>query len=378
MSCCRVNLILTPEGRDWLFEDRSMKGQHSYRAAIFRRLAGAIAASAAIAAVVFLPARTLPPRAAESGAGSAVFTAEPITPIEVPSGLDPAKVALGKRLFGDVRLSHGDQIACLTCHPLNQGGTDHSVLRASPADGAPLDYNIPTIFNAVLNFRFNWRGQFRTIEEQNEFVLLNPRLMNTSWEEILSRLNADSVYRESFAAIDGRPVERASVLDALASYERSLVTPDAPFDRYLRGDKTAITQAEEEGYRLFKSLGCISCHQGDNVGGNLFERFGIFEEPYPPGASLRSIDLGRFSITGKERDRYVYRVPSLRNIAQTGPYFHDGSAPTLKIAVRVMAQKQLGRTLEGGEVDLLVGFLKTLTGTYLGHSLTGSVMDHAE
>jgi cytochrome c peroxidase len=356
-----------------------MRGHHSYSAAIFRRLAGAISAGAALAAVVFLPAWTLPPNAAKSDAGGAVFAAEPITPIEAPSGLDPAKMALGKRLFGDARLSHGDRVACLTCHPLDQGGTDHSVLRASPADGAPLDYNIPGIFNAVLNFRFNWRGQFRTIEEQNEFVLMNPRLMmNASWEEIRSRLHADSVYRDSFAAIYGAPVERAFVLDALASYERSLVTPDAPFDLYLHGDKTAITQTEEEGYRLFKSLGCVSCHQGANVGGNLFERFGVFEEPYPPGASLRSVDLGRFSITGKERDRYVFRVPSLRNIAQTGPYFHDGSAPTLKMAVRVMAQKQLGRTLKGGEANLLVGFLKTLTGEYLGHSLNGSIVEHAE
>jgi cytochrome c peroxidase len=362
-----------------VIEDRSMKGHHSYGAALFRRLASAISASAALAAVVFLPARALPPNAAESAAGPAAFTAEPITPIEAPSGLDPAKVALGKRLFGDVRLSHGDQVACLTCHPLNQGGTDHSVLRASPADGAPLDYNIPGIFNAVLNFRFNWTGSFRTVEEQNEFVLLNPRLMmNASWEEILSRLRADSVYRESFAATYGGPVEHSFVLDALASYERSLVTPDAPFDRYLRGDTTAITRTEEEGYRLFKSLGCVSCHQGGNVGGNLFEPFGVFEEPYPPGVSVRSADLGRFSITGTERDRYVFRVPSLRNIAQTAPYFHDGSAPTLEMAVRVMAQKQLGRRLKGGEVDLLVGFLKTLTGTYLGHSLIDSVVDHAE
>ena len=360
-------------------EDRCMRGHHSYCAAIFRRLAGAIAASAVLAALVVLPARTLPPSAAESGAGSAVFTAEPITPIEAPSGLDPAKVALGERLFGDVRLSHGDQIACLTCHPLNQGGTDHNALRASPADGVPLDYNIPGIFNAVLNFRFNWRGQFRFIEEQNEFVLLNPSLMmNVSWEELLGRLRADPVYGESFAATYGRPVERALVLDALASYERSLVTPNAPFDLYLRGDRTAITPAEEEGYRLFKSLGCVSCHQGGNVGGNLFEPFGVFEEPYPPGASVRSVDLGRFSITGKERDRYAFRVPSLRNIAQTAPYFHDGSAPSLRMAVRVMAQKQLGRRLKGDEVDLLVGFLKTLTGEYLGHSLTGSIVDHAE
>jgi cytochrome c peroxidase len=168
------------------------------------------------------------------------------------------------------------------------------------------------------------------------------------------------------------------VLDALASYEKSLVTPDAPFDRYLRGDKTAITPAEEEGYRLFKSLGCVSCHQGENVGGNLFERFGVFEAPYTAGVPLRPADFGRFTITEKETDRYVFRVPSLRNVAQTGPYFHDGSAPTLEIAASIMGRKQLGRMLTAAEVKLLIGFLKTLTGKYRGRSLAASVATHAE
>jgi cytochrome c peroxidase len=228
-----------------------------------------------------------------------------------------------------------------------------------------LDRNTPTIFNAVLNFRFSWSGQFYDLTEQNRFVLQSPKLMNTNWTQLIGKLQADSEYRAGFDKAYGGPLDALQVLDALASYERSLVTPNARFDRYLRGERDAITPEEKEGYRLFNAVGCVTCHQGINVGGNLFEQFGIFEAPSVSDAPTRPTDLGRFAVTGRERDRFVFRVPSLRNIALTAPYFHDGSAATLGAAVNVMARKQLGRTLEGGEVDLLVGFLKTLTGEYL-------------
>jgi cytochrome c peroxidase len=232
-----------------------------------------------------------------------------------------------------------------------------------------LDHNTPTIFNAVLNFRFNWYGQFRDLAEQNSFVLQSPKLMNTNWTELIGKLRADSEYSTAFGKAYGGPLDAVQVLDALASYERSLVTPNARFDRYLRGERDAITPEEKEGYRLFKSFGCVACHQGINVGGNLFERFGVFEAPASSDGPNRPADLGRFAVTGQERDRFVFRVPSLRNIALTAPYFHDGNAATLAAAVNVMARKQLGRTLEGTEVDLLVGFLKTLSGEYLGRPL---------
>jgi cytochrome c peroxidase len=194
-------------------------------------------------------------------------------------------------------------------------------------------------------------------------------LTNTNWSELLGKLRADSEYRAAFDKAYGGPFSSAQVLDALTSYERSLVTPNARFDRYLRGERDAITPEEERGYHLFKAFGCVACHQGKNVGGNLFERFGIFEASSLSNDPNRSADLGRFAITGEERDRFVFRVPSLRNVALTAPYFHDGRAATLEAAVTLMARKQLGRTLEDPEVDLLVGFLKTLTGEYLGRPL---------
>ena len=237
------------------------------------------------------------------------------------------------------------------------------------ADGELLNFNAPTIFNLALNFRLNWRGNFRTLEEQNEAVLLNPDLMNTTWEELLPKLRADEAYEEAFAKVYGSEPAPAHVLDALAAFQRSLVTPDARFDRFLRGERDAITPQEERGYQLFKDYGCVACHQGVNVGGNLFQRFGIFHDPFAH-LPVRTADLGRFTLTGKADDRFVFRVPSLRNVAVTAPYFHDGRARTLEQAIEEMARSQLGRVLTGQEIGLIAGFLRTLTGEYRGRPLS--------
>lgn len=323
--------------------------------------------------ILLATALTMPvathPNAHEERTALLQYAVEPISPIEPPTGLDLAKVRLGERLFADVRVSHEERVACITCHRLDNGGADHRDFSPSPETGGILDRNTPTIFNAVLNFRFNWSGQFYDLTEQNRFVLQSPKLMNTNWTELIGKLQADSEYRAAFDKAYGRPLDAPQVLDAVASYERSLVTPNARFDRYLRGERDVITPEEKEGYRLFKAFGCVTCHQGMNVGGNLFEQFGIFEAPPMSDGANRPSDLGRFAVTGRERDRFVFRVPSLRNIALTAPYFHDGSAATLGAAVNVMARKQLGRTLEPAEVGLIVGFLETLTGEYLGRPL---------
>ncbi len=290
------------------------------------------------------------------------LTGEPIAPIPPPAGLDPAKVRLGERLFTDPRLSRRGETSCATCHAPDAGGAGLVPLVVSPESGRLLAFNTPTIFNVALNSRLNWRGQFRTLDEQNEFILLAPDLMNMTWADLLARLRADANYRAAFNAAYGGPIDRAQVLDALAAYERSMLTPGGRFDRYLTGDKTAITPLEEEGYRLFKGLGCVACHQGMNAGGNLFQKFGVFEPAFADGAANRPADLGRFELTGRERDRHVFRVPSLRNVALTAPYFHDGGTPTLEAAVVAMARKQLGRDLGEPEVTRIVAFLDTLTG----------------
>ncbi|MEI8701019.1 MULTISPECIES: cytochrome-c peroxidase [unclassified Mesorhizobium] len=284
---------------------------------------------------------------------------------------DQAKVALGESLFNDVRLSHDDVIACSGCHRLDLSGDDGRA-RSTAADGEPLDFNTPTVFNATLDFRLNWRGNFRTLEEQNEAALLDDRLMNTSWEELLPKLRSDPDYSQRFADVYGAAPGQAEVLDALAIFQRSLITPNARFDRYLKGERGAITADEEHGYQLFKAYGCIACHQGANVGGNLFQKFGIFQDPFAGQKTLSQADLGRFAITGAESDRHVFRVPSLRNVAVTAPYFHDGRTASLGQAVRIMARNQLGREIDQRDADLIVEFLGTLTGEYRGQPLTSA------
>ena len=234
----------------------------------------------------------------------------------------PAKLRLGERLFRDVRLSRDNKLACASCHKLDQGGDDGQA-RSIGADGRPLDFNTPTVLNAASSFKLNWRGNFRTLEEQAELVLLDPRLMGTSWAALLSKLREDQTYRDAFASVYGhrRSGRSCSMRWPPSSVPWSL--PRAPFDRYLRGESDAIGPEEKRGYELFKSHGCVACHQGVNVGGNLFQRFGIFDNPVVGGPATEA-DLGRFALTGKAEDRSVFRVPSLRNVAETAPYFHDG------------------------------------------------------
>jgi cytochrome c peroxidase len=271
---------------------------------------------------------------------------EPITPIPPPPKSDPLKLALGERLFGDPRLSHDGTLACSSCHDIYSNGADNGQ-RKSARDGSKLTFNIPTVFNAALSFRLNWEGNVRTLEAQAQSALENSTNMGTSVAEVLGKLRADHNLTRQFSEAYGHGPDRASLLDALATYERSLLTPGSRFDIWLGGDATALSAEEQNGYRLFKSLGCVSCHQGVNVGGNLFERQGIFRPLASPNPE-------------------IVRVPSLRNVATTAPYFHDGSAPTLGEAVRKMSAAQLDQTLSDQQVDAIVAFLRTLTGTYRG------------
>jgi cytochrome c peroxidase len=275
---------------------------------------------------------------------------EPITPIPQPPAADPLRLALGEHLFADHRLSHDGTLACSSCHDLHTNGADKD-LRMTARDGSKMPFATPTVFNAALNFRLNWEGNFRTLEDQAESSLDNPANMATSVDEVLAKLNADPATVSQFRDAYGHAPDRTSLLDAIATFERSLLTPDSRFDRWLQGDTAALTGEELTGYNLFKSLGCVSCHQGVNVGGNLYERHGIFH----PLASSQPEML---------------RVPSLRNVATTAPYFHDGSAPTLVDAVGKMARAQLDRSLSDQQITAIVAFLNTLTGTFRGVPVT--------
>jgi cytochrome c peroxidase len=302
---------------------------------------------------------------------------EPITPVPLSLALDPQRVALGERLFDDVRLSHDNTFACTMCHPLQRGGMDGQP-RAITANGSLHPRNTPTIFNVGLNAAFNWDGIANTLEAHAEIVLLHPRLMNTTWPELLAKLQADADYVTRFNTAYAAGLTPANVLDALASFERSLLTPNARFDRYLRGEQHALKAPEQQGYRLFKSYGCVACHQGVNIGGNMYQKFGVFEETVGVGSPAAGADLGRYFVTNAPRDRAVFRVPSLRNVAVTAPYFHDGREPTLEAAVETMARVQLGRTITPEEIGLIVQFLQTLTGEYHGRPVATSVPEHSD
>jgi cytochrome c peroxidase len=186
--------------------------------------------------------------------------------------------------------------------------------------------------------------------------------MASSWPEVLAKLRTDPKLARRFEQSYGAGPTAASIRDAIASYERSLITPGGPLDRYLCGDDAALTPEQARDYALFKELGCASCHQGRNVGGNMYQRFGFMEDYFAGRTGLSSADLGRFNLTGRDEDRHVFKVPSLRNVQRTAPYFHDGSAPTLELAVRIMGRYQLGRSLSHTEVERLIDFLGTLSG----------------
>ena len=227
---------------------------------------------------------------------------EPITPIPLSLALDPQRVALGERLFHDVRLSHDNTRACTTCHPLQRGGMDGQS-HASVANGTAFLRNTPTIFNVGLNAAFNWDGISNTLEAHAELDLLHPSLMNTTWPELLAKLQADADYAAGFNTAYAGGLTPANVLDALASFERSLLTPNARFDRYLRGELRALTALEQQGYRLFKSYGCVACHQGMNIGGNMYQKFGVFAAPGGTDNPAAVVDLGRYFVTKVPRDR---------------------------------------------------------------------------
>jgi cytochrome c peroxidase len=269
---------------------------------------------------------------------------EPITPIPAVPPQDSRRVILGERLFNDSRLSHDDTHSCSSCHDVRTNGASTNARDLTPAE-RPFALNTPTVFNASLSFRLNWEGNVRSLEDHVELTLRNPAIMASSAEEAVRKLRADPEAVGQFREAYGREPDVAALLDAIATYERSLLTPGSRFDRWLAGDAAAISSQELSGYQQFKSLGCISCHQGVNVGGNLFQRHGIF---HPLGS----------------REPVVVRVPSLRNVATTPPYFHDGSAPTLAEAIRAMGIAQLDRVLTDQQVDAIVAFLETLTGTY--------------
>ena len=283
---------------------------------------------------------------------------EPIRALPDSAGGDPSRIALGRSLFFDTRLSRDGRQSCASCHDLKRGGADHKALSAG-FGGKLNQYNTPSVYNSALNFRQSWTGREATLEERLDHIVQGPAEFANSWQAVLATLAADSALAARFRQVYDDELRAAYLKDALAQYLRSLITPSR-FDRYLRGDPGAITAEEKAGYAKFKSFGCAACHQGVNVGGNMYQKIGVMREL--PGLAPAGADLGRFQFTGREADRHVFRVPSLRNVALTAPYFHNGSIDTLEEAVDTMFKYQLGRSASAQDKELIVRFLHTLSG----------------
>lgn len=301
-----------------------------------------------------------PPSASKIGSSS-------LLPLPAMPRLAPEKVALGKQLFHEPKLSHDDSLTCASCHDLQRGGGDHQRVSVG-INGQLGSVNAPTVFNVSLNVAQFWDGRAKTLEEQVAGPIQNPIEMGSTWSEVLKKLKADQAYQQAFQYNYPDGITAANVADALATFERSLLTHGARFDRYLLGDKHAMTAVEIDGYRRFVDHGCASCHQGAGIGGNMFQHFGIMED-YFKGRPSTAADLGRFNVTHLEEDRHVFKVPSLRNVGLTAPYFHDGSADTLEKVIHIMGRYQLGMELSSEDTHSIAAFLRTLSGTWEGKPL---------
>ncbi|MBQ0044312.1 MAG: heme-binding domain-containing protein [Bacteroidales bacterium] len=300
---------------------------------------------------------------------------EPIRPIPASIEYDKARAELGERMFNDVRLSLDGTISCATCHVLENGGADHADERVSEGiNGLKGGVNAPTVYNSVYNVRQFWNGRAADLREQAEGPATNPVEMgDQSWDQIVERLGEDKeLVREFEALYPGEGLTRETVTGAIAEFETSLITPDSRFDLYLGGISSAITPEELEGYELFKKNACATCHTGVAVGGRSFERLDIFGDYFAdrtPEIAYNSDDDGLMGFTGNEADYHRFKVPVLRNIARTAPYFHDGSLQTLEEAVRAMAKYELGKNISDADVASIVAFMNTLTGTSPYYSL---------
>ncbi|MDD2538758.1 MAG: cytochrome c peroxidase [Bacteroidales bacterium] len=288
-------------------------------------------------------------------------TFQPIVPIPDTFSTDQAKVMLGNALYHDTRLSSDNTVSCATCHNPERGGVDN------------LDYSVGVFnqpgttttlssFNAVLDPFFFWDGKASSLKEQLSIALLDPvKMGNESFDEIAAKLQADPSFTSRFLESypDGFSLE--TVTDALQEYHKTLITPDSPFDWYLKGQTDAIGHLEQRGYELFKRYGCATCHNSAGMGGNSFQLMGVAHSFFPDREKVMLEDLGRYKITSRAEDMHKFKVPGLRNVALTYPYFHNASAKTLEQAVTDMAYYQRNKELSKRKIHKIVLFLKTLS-----------------
>ncbi len=284
---------------------------------------------------------------------SNLFGNDLIKTIPTSINIDYEKALLGKKLFNEVKLSSNNTISCASCHILDDGGDDN--LRVSfGIDGKQGTRNSPTVYNSRYNAYQFWDASVKTLAQQALGPIHNPVEMGSNFNEIIPKLKDDKYYKLKFKTIYGE-INKVNIIDAIVEFEKTLITPNSKFDRYLNGEKDILTKSEKDGYKYFVEYGCISCHNGINIGGNLIQKIGILN-------TYESDDLGRYNITKDDEDKYYFKVPSLRNINLTKPYFHDGKIESLKKAVTLMAKYQIGFDITEEELNSILAFLKTLTG----------------
>lgn len=339
---------------------------------------GLTSAAALLACGEDAPAAPEPTSAPEATGATPPATPTAAGPTPAPAGapaIEPLptpavamnKVLLGRRLFHDTRLSGDGTLSCASCHSLDTGGAEHRAT-SQGINGQIGPINAPTVLNSGLNFVQFWDGRAESLQAQAAGPVANPGEMGANWETVVATLGANENDRAEFTAIYADGVTQANITDAIAEYERSLVTPSR-FDAFLHGDQSALTADEQRGWATFQEVGCTACHRGPNAGGGMYQRMGLVRNYFElRGTPLTEADNGRFNVTHDEADRHRFKVPSLRNIELTAPYFHDGSQSELAGAVRIMGQVQLNRDLTDAQVSDIVAFLRSLTGTLPEHA----------
>ncbi len=286
-----------------------------------------------------------------------LFALEPIAPLPTHlEDVDIAKAKLGRMLYLDPILSSDRTVSCHSCHSFEHGSADPNAVSLG-VYGRKGDIQSPPVYNSRYNFKQFWNGRAANLKEQLNGPLFNHAEMNMTPAEIEARLNENRTYQDLFNKVYGAtPITVENVADAIVEFEKALITPNSRFDRYLRGE-IQLSPEEEKGYEKFKSLGCITCHNGINIGSNAFQKMGLFID-YPYDKKYQD----RFSLTKKEIHKNVFKVPTLRNITMSAPYFHNASAETIEEAVTTMARYNLGIFISKKERDLIVAFLKSLEG----------------
>lgn len=284
-----------------------------------------------------------------------------IMPIPAPPIMAPEKVSLGKRLYNEGLFSKNNSLSCNSCHIVKHGGVDNLPKYIGMNKVVGL-YNTPTVLNASLNFRQFWNGRSKSLEDVIDDHLKDPTIFANTWENVIQKIKENPEILKALNDAYPQGISVDTIKDALVTYQNSLLTPDSAFDLFLKGNKSSLSEDAQKGYQLFKSYGCITCHQGPGVGGNLYQKLGIYSDYFATKTNITKADLGLYNLTGKEEDKYVFKVPSLRNVTLTGPYLHDGSAATLEEVIALMGIYQVGQPVQPFDIPYIIKFLQSLSG----------------